>query len=189
MPGVREVDDASKYESSALLGISWKRVVLDEGHVMGASSDSNKALILEALQARARWICTGTPTPATPASELMHLHGLMSFLSISPFASADVWRRSIVAPFERFQTHAWARLYSLLSRTMLRSSKDDMERIGEIPACHVITTRLELNNTERRAYNGLISIIKRNLILAGGGGSNVDSLLHERNRKYAREVC
>jgi hypothetical protein len=86
------------------------------------------------------------------------------------------------------EPHAWVRLYSLLSRVLLRSSKDDMEKMGTIPTCHVYTSFLQLSNSERRAYNGLISIIKRNLILAGGGGSNVDSLLHAKNRKFATEV-
>lgn len=75
---------------SSLAQVEWKRVVLDEGHVMGASSDSNKALMCARMQCGARWICTGTPTPSTPGSALGHLQGLFAFLNQEPFKSSDV---------------------------------------------------------------------------------------------------
>jgi len=61
-------------ESSEFLQVHWQRVVLDEGHVMGASSDTNRALMLSSIVAGAKWICTGTPTPSTPAAELQHMY-------------------------------------------------------------------------------------------------------------------
>ena len=55
-------------ESSEFLQVRWQRVVLDEGHVLGASSDMNRALMLGSIRAGAKWICTGTP-PYDPHSE------------------------------------------------------------------------------------------------------------------------
>ena len=52
----------------------------------------------------------------------------------------------------------------------------------------MVTTELELSRAEKKAYNGLITVIKRNLILAECGGSRVDSLLYQKNRKYALEA-
>jgi hypothetical protein len=71
---------------------------------------------------------------------------------------------------------------------MIRSVKADMERLGEIPTCTVLTTELELSRPEKRAYNSLMTIIKRNLVLSECGGSRVDSLLHQKNRKFALEA-
>ena len=119
----------------------------------------------------------------------MHLQSLLAFLSHSPFSSSDAYRRAILAPFEMQQPHAWARLFALLSRLMLRSSKLDMEQVGTIPGCTMVTTTLTLNRDERRAYNSLVLMIRRNIILASGPGSDVDSLLHTKNQKQAREVC
>ena len=71
---------------------------------------------------------------------------------------------------------------------MTRSIKADMELLGEIPSCQVLTTELELSRPEKKAYNGLVTVIKRNLVLAECGGSRVDSLLYQKNRKYALEA-
>ena len=76
----------------------------------------------------------------------------------------------------------------MLSRVMIRSVKAEMEKLGEIPRCTVSTTKIELSNKERRAYNGLVTIIKRNILLSESGGSTIDSLLHQKNRKYAHEA-
>jgi hypothetical protein len=123
----------------------------------------------------------------------MYIHHHMSVRVNSSHATAPTTecahRDTHAFPHQALEPHAWVRLYSLLSRILLRSSKEDMEKMGKIPSCHTFTSSLQLSNSERRAYNGLISIIKRNLILAGGGGSNVDSLLHAKNRKFALEVC
>ena len=175
-------------ESSEFQRVRWVRVVLDEGHVMGASSETNRALMLASITAGAKWICTGTPAPSTPAAELQHMYGLISALGIQPYEQTEAWRSLIHAPFEMHDLSAWMRLHALLSRIMIRSVKADMERLGEIPTCTVITTELELSLDEKRAYNGLMTIIKRNLVLSECGGSRVDSLLHQKNRKYALEA-
>ena len=179
---------APPVEASEFQRIQWVRVVLDEGHVMGASSGTNRAMMLGSLAAGAKWICTGTPAPSTPNAELQHMHGLIHALGVQPYANSDVWKCLIHVPFESYDVAAWMRLHAVLSRTMIRSVKSDMERLGEIPSCTVLTTELELSRPEKRAYNGLMTIIKRNIILSESGGSRVDSLLHTKNRKYALEA-
>jgi SNF2 family DNA or RNA helicase len=179
---------AAAVESSEFQLVRWVRVVLDEGHVMGASCDTNRALMLGSISAGAKWICTGTPAPSTPAAELQHMHGLISALGVQPYGHPEVWRSLIHAPFEMHDLGAWIRLHALLSRIMIRSVKADMERLGEIPTCTVLTTELELSRPEKRAYNSLMTIIKRNLVLSECGGSRVDSLLHQKNRKFALEA-
>ena len=125
---------------SELLQVRWQRVVLDEGHVMGASTDTNRALMLRSIMAGSKWICTGTPTPSTPAAELQHMHGLVKALGIEPYANNEAWRSLVHAPFERHDVGAWVRLHVLMDRIMMRAVKADMERLGEIPSCQVRDT-------------------------------------------------
>ncbi|KAJ2479647.1 hypothetical protein IWW56_002960 [Coemansia sp. RSA 2131] len=46
---------------SPLLRVHWKRLIVDEGHIM-SSRNTARALMAAYLIAERRWICTGTPT-------------------------------------------------------------------------------------------------------------------------------
>ena len=90
--------------------------------------------------------------------------------------NADVWRTLIHVFFESQDVGAWMRLHVLLDRIMIRAAKADMETLGQIPTCTSTTTELELSWPEKKAYNGLLTIIKRNLVLAECGGRRALSL-------------
>jgi hypothetical protein len=48
---------------SPLLGIRWKRLIVDEGHSMG-SRKSNAICVAERLSVESRWLVSGTPSPS-----------------------------------------------------------------------------------------------------------------------------
>ena len=61
----REVTRAGYALRSPLAAVHFKRVIVDEGHVLGNSKfgrKSNLLLVLDCLQVSARWIVTGTPS-------------------------------------------------------------------------------------------------------------------------------
>ncbi|KAJ2809290.1 hypothetical protein H4R20_000193 [Coemansia guatemalensis] len=58
MCGLRQRDAAYR---SPLLRVHWKRLIVDEGHIM-TSRNTTRALMAAYLIADRRWICTGTPT-------------------------------------------------------------------------------------------------------------------------------
>ena len=61
--------------------IHWLRIVLDEGHMLGASlALTNKLAMSCALTAERRWVMTGTPAPAGGSAPLAHLQPLLAFL-------------------------------------------------------------------------------------------------------------
>lgn len=69
-----------------LLQVHWLRVLIDEGHSLGASLGlTNKLAMAVQLTAQRRWVMTGTPTPATAAGAGCALQGthvhLVAFLS------------------------------------------------------------------------------------------------------------
>ncbi len=175
-------------ELSELQKVQWQRVVMDEGHSIGGSIISNKALTWASLNARAKWICTGTPAPSTRTAELKHLYGLVSALQIWPYADKKVWDTLIQSPFESQEMIAWIRLHCLLNRTMIRASKADLEKVGLIPACTISTTEFDPSHSEKKTYNALLTIMKRNLVLAEYGDDRVVSLLHPKNRVPAEEA-
>jgi hypothetical protein len=50
------------------LQVHWLRVLIDEGHSLGASLGlTNKLAMAMQLRTARRWVMTGTPTPATAA--------------------------------------------------------------------------------------------------------------------------
>ncbi|KAJ2397077.1 hypothetical protein GGI05_000822 [Coemansia sp. RSA 2603] len=69
---------------SSLLRVHWKRLIVDEGHIMSARN-TTRSLMVTYLIADRRWVCTGTPThnlvhatsalvPETQPSELTPVH-------------------------------------------------------------------------------------------------------------------
>ncbi len=174
--------------TSELLRVFWQRLILDEGHSIGASAGTNKALLCARLSARARWVCTGTPTPSVPGSELKHLQGLMCFLGVAPYCKDDCWRRLVMVPFEEGQPIGFARVLQLLSRLMIRHTKARLIELNLIPRREVRTKEIQLLQPERESYNALVTIIRRNLMLAESDGNDVDSLLNPRNREHALQA-
>lgn len=46
--------------------VHWLRIIVDEGHSLGASLGlTNKLAMAVQLTAQRRWVMTGTPTPST----------------------------------------------------------------------------------------------------------------------------
>ncbi|KAF8062721.1 hypothetical protein HT031_004051 [Scenedesmus sp. PABB004] len=95
--------DPRMAERLVLLKVHWLRVVIDEGHALGASLGlTNRLAMAVQLTAARRWVMTGTPTPATAAgSGAAHLQPLLAFLHHEPFgASRSAWEGAVAKPLE-----------------------------------------------------------------------------------------
>lgn len=82
--------------------VRWLRVILDEGHMLGRSVQTNRLALLRALRAERRWVMTGTPTPQSGHKHVAALAPLLEFLHCAPFhrSSARLWEEAVCAPFE-----------------------------------------------------------------------------------------
>lgn len=121
-------------EKSVLMRIHWLRIMLDEGHTLGASLNlTNKLQMAISLHASRRWILTGTPTPNTPSSQAACLRPMMEFLHEGIFSKQQkLWDNAILRPFQDGCEEGRARLVQLLHRTMISSRKADL---CTIPPC------------------------------------------------------
>lgn len=78
-------------------------MILDEGHVLGRSAQTNRTAILSAIRAERRWVMTGTPAPHTAQSRVSPLLPLLSFLRCQPYHGpwgGLAFDAAIRAPFE-----------------------------------------------------------------------------------------
>lgn len=176
---------------SLLSHIYWLRFVIDEGHSLGSLSCTNLQRCCLMIPAERRWIMTGTPTPSQTgsATELQYLYPLFSFLGLEPFvwARRQAFVQCIQRPIER--TLGYEGLHNLkatLDRVMIRSAKED---ISCIPRLEIHDEILSFTTEEADAYNALVSVVKRNLLLADFFDENHrESLLNPANRKSARHA-
>ncbi|DBA80065.1 TPA: hypothetical protein ACH3X2_007554 [Trebouxia sp. C0005] len=174
--------------TSPLKQVHWLRVILDEGHMLGASlAITNKLQMACALRADRRWVMSGTPTPSTPTSHVAHLQPLLAFLQQQPYGThRKTWEDAVQKPFEARQRAGRERLMALLSRIMIRAAKSDLVTI---PPCHHKVTRLDFAPEHAYSYNELIEVVKLNLLLADWNDEDHnESLLSVRNSKWGKEM-
>ncbi|KAL0025980.1 hypothetical protein WJX77_010392 [Trebouxia sp. C0004] len=174
--------------TSPLKQVHWLRVILDEGHMLGASlAITNKLQMACALRADRRWVMSGTPTPSTPTSHVAHLQPLLAFLQQQPYGThRKTWEDAVQKPFEARQRAGRERLMTLLSRIMIRAAKSDLVTI---PPCHHKVTRLDFAPEHAYSYNELIEVVKLNLLLADWNDEDHnESLLSVRNSKWGKEM-
>lgn len=170
--------------SSPLMHIHWLRIILDEGHTLGASlSLTNKLQMAMSMHACRRWILTGTPLPNTPSSQVAHLQPMLKFLHEEVYGKYQkAWEGAILRPFQEGRVEGRLRLMDLLQRCMISARKSELKTI---PPC-MRTVKL-LNFTEKHAasYNELVVTVKRNILMADWNDpSHVESLLNQRQWKF-----
>ena len=169
-----------------MLCVHWLRVVLDEGHALGASLGvTNRLQMACALRAERRWIMTGTPTPATTGSGAAHMHPLLAFLREGAYgAEQRVFRDLVQRPLEGGGVDGEARLRECLKRVMIRASKEDLPTLAP---CRLRVEVLDFEQSHARSYNALVDVIQRNLLLADWlDKEHQESLLHASQAKQQR---
>lgn len=78
-------------------------MILDEGHALGRSTQTNRLALLSAIRAERRWVMTGTPAPHTAQSRVTPLLPLLAFLRCQPYHGSRgslAFDAAIRTPFE-----------------------------------------------------------------------------------------
>ena len=188
---------------SPLLEVHWLRVVVDEGHSLGALSITNEIQMAKSLEAERRWVMTGTPHRHDTA-DLASLRELLIFLRQEPYGlwhdlswakligggrggpGGGAHGAGLLPP-----PLAERRLLALLRRVLIRHTK----AATDIPRPVVVRTRLRMSRLEANTYNTLVSLVQANLLTTGlEGGSHLpgaahpDSMLNPANKQESNTL-
>ncbi|EFJ45793.1 hypothetical protein VOLCADRAFT_93875 [Volvox carteri f. nagariensis] len=174
--------------SQVLSQIHWLRVILDEGHLLGASTAiTNKLQAACALLAERRWVMTGTPTPATHGSSAAHLQPLLAFLHHEPYGTnAATWQAAVQRPLDACRPEGRRRLMRLLREIMIRASKADLVLL---PRLVRKVTLLDFEPQHAKSYNELVEVVRRNLLTSDWcDEAHTESLLSPGQGRWSRQM-
>ncbi|KAE9183262.1 hypothetical protein PF005_g22159 [Phytophthora fragariae] len=161
----RYLDGSIRGEVSSLLSIHWLRVVVDEGHKLGGRAPTQLMQMSRLLCAERRWVMSGTPSPNTlQSADLQYIHGLLVFLRNQPYGRPDgyAWSKAIARPFERNEPVGFYRLQFLLSRIMIRHTKDSIRDKLPRPIRHTVV--VDPTPSEFKLYNAIAERVRANLV-------------------------
>ncbi|KAM9354767.1 helicase-like transcription factor isoform 2-T2 [Pholidichthys leucotaenia] len=135
---------------SPLLGVTWLRVVLDEGHIIRNPNAQMSKAVLE-LKAQRRWILSGTPIQ----NSVNDLWMLVAFLHLKPFDVREWWNRVIRRPLSHRDKDGVAKLQTLVRCITLRRTKSSQVNgcpLVLLPEKSVYVEQVELSRSERDNY-------------------------------------
>ncbi|KAI6034780.1 SNF2 family N-terminal domain-containing protein [Pisolithus microcarpus] len=105
---------------SALFGVKWWRIILDEAHLI-RNWTAKSAEACFNLVGKYRWCFTGTPIQ----NKVEDLYSMFKFINIRPLGDLQEFKKYIMKPIKGGQaTLAVERLQVVLSAIMLRRRKD-----------------------------------------------------------------
>lgn len=136
--------------NSTLYKINWKRVILDEAHIVrNHKSQASEAVC--ALLASKRWALTGTPIQ----NKELDLYSILKFLKCSPFDDLRVWKRWV----DNKNAAGHQRLATVMKTIMLRRTKQELMAKGEmesLPDKFIEEVKVELDRQEKLVYEKIL---------------------------------
>ncbi|ALC45775.1 CG10445 [Drosophila busckii] len=132
----------------------WKRIVLDEAHIM-RNPRSQCCFTICRLQSKYRWALTGTPIQNAAKDAF----ALMQFLQVPTFKDLTHWRRLMKEGMEGHR-----RLNCVLKPLLLRRTKAQLQASGgmpPMPLLHVQLVEIKLSEAEMTVYQILLVISKK----------------------------
>ncbi|KAI6138387.1 SNF2 family N-terminal domain-containing protein [Pisolithus tinctorius] len=147
----------SSSRKSALFGVKWWRIILDEAHLIrNWAAKSTKACFN--IVGKYRWCFTGTPIQ----NRVEDLYSMFRFINVRPLGDLQEFKNYIIKPIKGGQvTLAIERLQVVLSAVMLRRRKDAVQIDAlQLPGRHVHIVRCQFDEGERGLYRTLEGCVK-----------------------------
>ncbi|BGP00393.1 Proteophosphoglycan ppg4 [Rhodotorula toruloides ATCC 204091] len=201
---VKRFSDAADAEETALRHVHWKRLVIDEGHVLANGTRMRK--LAEELRCESRWAVSGTPSTNLRVVQEEEEVALFTSPSAAGGDRTDIDRLGQL--FARFiqhdafpkhdslrklcQTHVYgggeraARLAAVFDRSVIRHHPKYIKDSFELPKLSKRTVHIPLEEAERRVYNVLVAFFASNAITSQR--VDVDYLFHPSKRAHLEQL-
>ncbi|KAJ2925137.1 hypothetical protein H1R20_g11960, partial [Candolleomyces eurysporus] len=141
-----------------LFDVAWKRIILDEGHVIRNPKTKMARAVVE-LNADKRWVLTGTPIINSPRD----LGSILTFLRIcQPLDNEDFFKRLLLRPLKNGDPNGAELLRALMSNVCIRRTKEMQDSNGvpliALPPVEMIKVPVTLTEEARRYYDEIEKI-------------------------------
>ncbi|KAI3472385.1 hypothetical protein Pfo_029146 [Paulownia fortunei] len=138
------------WDKSPIKKIEWRRVILDEAHVI-KNVNTQQSRAVTNLNAKRRWAVTGTPVQ----NNSFDLFSLVAFLKFEPLSMKSLWNSLIQRPLAQGDENGISRLQVLMAAISLRRTKD--KGLVGLPSKSIETFFVNLREEERKIVKVYIS--------------------------------
>ena len=146
-----EYNQNAKPRTDGLFSITWRRIILDEGHVI-RNPNTRSALAATALLAQSRWVLTGTPIINT----LKDLFSLVRFLGITGgLERLEIFNSVLIRPLNQGHEDASLLLQAIMSTVCLRRKKEMKFVDLRLPNLEEYVHSIEFLPHEQEKYDAL----------------------------------
>ncbi|KAG6248389.1 hypothetical protein E4U23_002999 [Claviceps purpurea] len=133
--------------------IQWRRVVLDEGHII-RNANTKLASAACAITAKSRWVLTGTPI----VNSVKDLQSMVKFLHITGgIEQPEIFNTKVTRKLALGDPGAEAILQALMQDICLRRKKDMKFVDLKLPPKKEYLHRVTFHPEEKRKYDGLLA--------------------------------
>ena len=179
----------SGLRSQGLFSVHWRRVILDEGHII-RNPQTKSALAATNLMAHSRWVLTGTPI----INNLKDLFSLVRFIGLNGgLERLEIFNSVLIRPLNQGDVNASLLLQALMATICLRRKKEMKFVDLKLPELSEYVHRIDFLDDEREKYEalqaeakGLLNTVQRNQT-SGEGQDTYRHLLEVLLR--LRQVC
>lgn len=174
-----------------LFSVDWRRVILDEGHII-RNPQTKSALAALNLMAQSRWVLTGTPI----INNLKDLFSLVRFIGLTGgLERLEIFNSILIRPLNQGDVNASLLLQALMATICLRRKKEMKFVDLKLPELSEYVHRIDFLDHEKEKYEalqaeakGLLHTVQQNQTNSNGKGQDTYRHLLEVLLRL-RQVC
>ncbi|KAI9649722.1 hypothetical protein NHQ30_002303 [Ciborinia camelliae] len=142
--------------ASGLYSTSWRRIVLDEGHIIRNPQTKN-AMAASSILATSKWVLTGTPI----VNSIKDFYSMLKFLGISGgLQQLEVFNAVFTRPLATGSRDAELLLQTTMRAMCLRRKKDMKFVDLKLPELSEFVHKVKFRNDELKIYEALVEQAK-----------------------------